>query len=690
MTHDYAEPKHVRRLQARGGDAGQRDSRGTDGLHYAAVRPHETIQERTQGRGEGERLAESSSHGYGADSVSGKRHLNSTEEACTDNMGTSERGRGLSAMGLGRDMTFTAASDEWADADAGTYGDTLKVAVHGVSGHAGKLPYLDQIQRAFGHHDVRGVHGHRHTLAREACHALGAKAYTTAGQVAFGERPDLRTAAHEAAHVVQQRTGVLLKGGTGVRGDIYERNADEVAEAVVRDRSAEHLLNRFADPTRRTASTGPTAVQLLKFPDMHTSNKGGYMRGSGDDKELKRIAAELIAEGTDQELADGIAYLEHSIDSRSGNSKNFKGKRHNKSSNKKVHDKRTALETRLKKDLEREQRQRRKQRIADEKRRQKERIAAARRYAAENPEKVRRERNARKKERKKWNKNVKRYNALCDQFGCDYLDGWEDAYGDKKQYAWVNAGMPVEWRKDPSNDESDEMIWQDSGVTDPKGDGETEQQEGKGKRKRKKKKRGRKAKNRQRVENEEKMEMEDNAPSEEKKEDEYHGGAHLSAWDYDLQTDEMRQLQQELEAMTKSFDESIGRRLMEHGGIIKERGTGAQFNVEVTTTEDYNCLVDSIVKGLGINKSADEINTAGTIVRAVQGCGPDVFLSDGDAETIAVALRIVRGFTIIWYRLTNEGTVEEVNIPSNVNGGGRLVHIVCINNVHFQCMKPAG
>ena len=62
--------------------------------------------------------------------------------------------------------------------------------------------------------------------------------------MAFRGYPDLHTAAHEAAHVIQQRKGVDLKSGLGRKGDRYERHADAVADKVVRGKSAETLLTR--------------------------------------------------------------------------------------------------------------------------------------------------------------------------------------------------------------------------------------------------------------------------------------------------------------------------------------------------------------------------------------------------------------------------------------------------------------
>ena len=116
----------------------------------------------------------------------------------------------------------------------------------GISGGGGQLPFLDEIQRSFGRHDVSGVEAHVGGPAEGATRAMGAEAYATGNHVAFGGAPSLHTAAHEAAHVVQQRGGVQLKGGVGAAGDAYEQHADAVADAVVQGRSAEGLLDQHA------------------------------------------------------------------------------------------------------------------------------------------------------------------------------------------------------------------------------------------------------------------------------------------------------------------------------------------------------------------------------------------------------------------------------------------------------------
>src|SRR5512140_3918223 len=109
------------------------------------------------------------------------------------------------------------------------------VAQAGTAGAGSSLPYLDQIQNSFGHHDVSGVRSHQGGAAAQAAGALGAQAFAVGDAVGFASSPDLYTAAHEAAHVVQQRSGVHLRGGIdGGDGDPYERHADTVADAVVR------------------------------------------------------------------------------------------------------------------------------------------------------------------------------------------------------------------------------------------------------------------------------------------------------------------------------------------------------------------------------------------------------------------------------------------------------------------------
>jgi hypothetical protein len=131
-----------------------------------------------------------------------------------------------------------------------------EAAAAGIASGGGAMPYASQIQKSFGAHDVSGVQAHTGQAAAAANKAMGAEAFASGNHVAFGKAPDLHTAAHEAAHVVQQQHGVSLSGGVGKSGDAYEQHADKVADAVVRGQSAEGLLSQMTGgaPVQRKAT----------------------------------------------------------------------------------------------------------------------------------------------------------------------------------------------------------------------------------------------------------------------------------------------------------------------------------------------------------------------------------------------------------------------------------------------------
>jgi len=161
---------------------------------------------------------------------------------------------------------------EAAGASAG--GNVHAAAAHGTSGAPTALPHFEQIQRSFGRHDVSLVQAHVGGLAAEGARAMGAQAYATGDRVAFMGTPDLHTAAHEAAHVVQQKGGVQLKGGVGESGDSYERHADAVADCVVQGKPAELLLDQVAGHATMMAVGGTTrsisATQTVQRKDVET------------------------------------------------------------------------------------------------------------------------------------------------------------------------------------------------------------------------------------------------------------------------------------------------------------------------------------------------------------------------------------------------------------------------------------
>lgn len=136
-------------------------------------------------------------------------------------------------------------------------GDTHAIAARGVAGASAPLPHHDAVQAAFGRHDISGMKSQVGGDATAASTAIGARAYAVGDRVAFAAQPDLHTAAHEAAHVVQQRSGVALKDGIGETGDVYEQHADAVADAVVAGGSAEGLLDRMAGAGATAAPAAP-------------------------------------------------------------------------------------------------------------------------------------------------------------------------------------------------------------------------------------------------------------------------------------------------------------------------------------------------------------------------------------------------------------------------------------------------
>jgi Domain of unknown function (DUF4157) len=135
-----------------------------------------------------------------------------------------------------------------------------ETAARGVVEAGGAVPHAEAIQRSFGRHLIGDIRAHVGGPAALAAQSIGASAYAMGDAVAFDRTPNLRTTAHEAAHVIQQRGGVNLPGGVGMSGDRHERHAEAVADLVAQGRSAEHLLDQYAGETHAAP-----AVQRLAF-----------------------------------------------------------------------------------------------------------------------------------------------------------------------------------------------------------------------------------------------------------------------------------------------------------------------------------------------------------------------------------------------------------------------------------------
>ncbi len=137
------------------------------------------------------------------------------------------------------------------------------VAFAGTRGAGESLPYLAQLDRAFGRdRDLSSVRAYVGEAPATACETLGAEAYASGSSVAFRSAPGLWLAAHEAAHVVQQRQGERPTDVLGAADDRLERQADAVADRVVAGGSARDLLPR-GEPR-----VGAPAVQRYTVEDL--------------------------------------------------------------------------------------------------------------------------------------------------------------------------------------------------------------------------------------------------------------------------------------------------------------------------------------------------------------------------------------------------------------------------------------
>lgn len=193
------------------------------------------------------------------------------------------------------------------------------VAAVGVAGAASPLPFAGTIQNAFGRHDVSQVRAAIGGAGGEAAKEIGASAYATGDRVAFAGTPDLHTAAHEAAHVVQQRTGVALKGGVGEAGDPFEQHADHVADLVVAGRSAESALDArshssgVGDPVQRQTTpapaptTGPAPAAAAPTP------MPGPRAGLTILVELDAIHTAMLAQGHPSRIGSGFRTIDQQI-----------------------------------------------------------------------------------------------------------------------------------------------------------------------------------------------------------------------------------------------------------------------------------------------------------------------------------------------------------------------------------------
>ncbi len=190
---------------------------------------------------------------------------------------------------------------------------TQSVAQRGVAGAGNSLPFLDKIQSAFGHHDISSITAHQDSNARKANVALGASAYATGSSVAFASSPDVYTAAHEAAHVVQQRAGVAPASGVGQVNDPFERHADAVADAVVRGDSAEPILDQMTAGHSATPKT--RSVQLRRLAGQNDAESSNIIEEvlNGENVSAMRVLTRAMRQVASQRLDSDPSVLEHIV-----------------------------------------------------------------------------------------------------------------------------------------------------------------------------------------------------------------------------------------------------------------------------------------------------------------------------------------------------------------------------------------
>lgn len=126
----------------------------------------------------------------------------------------------------------------------------------------GPVPHLDTIQRSFGReHDLSSVRAQVGGSVVWWNAALGASASTRGDRMTFSTEPSLEEAAHEAAHVVQQRQGAHPPGGRSRAGDPWELQADAIAARVTRGEPVADLLGRSMP--RASVANPPIQTRLI-------------------------------------------------------------------------------------------------------------------------------------------------------------------------------------------------------------------------------------------------------------------------------------------------------------------------------------------------------------------------------------------------------------------------------------------
>lgn len=194
-------------------------------------------------------------------------------------------------MGSNLAIQYSQGSVQGATRDGCSSGCANREAAQSALDQASEpLPHRDRVQSSFGRHDLSEA---RATIGGPAARAgaqLGAVAFTSGDRTAFVRAPDVGLAAHEAAHIVQQRHGVDSPGDVRPGDDLWERQAEGVAAVVVAGRSAEPILDRFSQATTPTRTL---QRQVERTPDFSRESKDEFaarVRGRASSRLTSNIA----------------------------------------------------------------------------------------------------------------------------------------------------------------------------------------------------------------------------------------------------------------------------------------------------------------------------------------------------------------------------------------------------------------
>jgi hypothetical protein len=167
----------------------------------------------------------------------------------------------------------------------------VALAREGTSDAGEPLPLLRELQAAFGPHDLSTVRLHRGPAAEQAASSLSAAAFAHGEHIALAGPPTLRTLAHEAAHVVQQRQGGQ-PAGLSQPGDASEQAADAVADAVTRGDSAAGLLG----PGGSSGQATTDSVQRLVSEEAVEAQLKQRSASGGTKQALQGFLHECLSE----------------------------------------------------------------------------------------------------------------------------------------------------------------------------------------------------------------------------------------------------------------------------------------------------------------------------------------------------------------------------------------------------------